>query len=95
MVKELFANKDVISFSDFVRYVLYSPNGYYKKNFTIGTKGDFCTSPSISKLFGKTVGYFFSKIILEKFPEDEILITEIGSNNGELIKDVLDFFLKS
>lgn len=93
MFKTLFAEKDVISFSDFVRYALYGPNGYYKKNFTIGPEGDFYTSPSVSKLFGKTIGYFFSKIILEKFPKDKISIVEIGSNNGELIKNVLDFFV--
>ncbi len=52
MIKELFQKNDKVSFSDFVRYALYSPNGYYKKDIAIGHKNDFYTSPLISKLFG-------------------------------------------
>ena len=62
MIKELFQKNDKVSFSDFVRYALYSPNGYYKKDIAIGHKNDFYTSPLISKLFGATIGNFFSKL---------------------------------
>ncbi|MBT88909.1 MAG: hypothetical protein CMN79_00235 [Spirochaetales bacterium] len=92
MIKELFQKEDRVSFSDFVRYALYGPNGYYKKDITIEHKNDFHTSPLISKLFGATIGNFFSKIILEKFPTNTVSIIELGSNDGRLISDILDFF---
>ena len=94
MIKELFQKNDKVSFSDFVRYALYSPNGYYKKDIAIGHKNDFYTSPLISKLFGATIGNFFSKIILEKFPTNTVSIVELGSNDGRLINDILDFLSK-
>ena len=94
MIKELFQKNDKVSFSDFVRYALYSPNGYYKKDIVIGHKNDFYTSPLISKLFGATIGNFFSKIILEKFPTNTVSIVELGSNDGRLINDILDFLSK-
>ena len=93
MFKELFS-KDKVTFSEFVRFALYSENGYYKKSSIIGRKGDFYTSPSESALFGKTLGYFISRISEEKFESNNISAIELGSNNGDLSKYILDFLFK-
>ena len=93
MFKELFS-KDKVTFSEFVRFALYSENGYYNKSSIIGRKGDFYTSPSESALFGKTLGYFISRLSEEKFESNNISAVELGSNNGDLSKHILDFLFK-
>ncbi len=100
MFYDLFKDKTKVSFSSFVDYALYSSKGFYNKDSTISKEGDFLTSPGISKIYAQTIVNFLiskgfrdhilSNDKLESF-NDEINLIELGSNEGLLMKDVVDF----
>ena len=96
----LFEDKTKVSFSSFVDYALYSSKGFYNKHSTISKEGDFLTSPSISKIYAQTIVNFLISngfrdhiLINDKLEslKDEINLIELGSNEGILMKDVVDF----
>lgn len=71
--------------------VIFSKKGYYHTAH-IGALGDFYTSVSVGKFFGYCIGYYLHTILLENVFKGKIAIVEIGSEKGDLITDVAEFF---
>ena len=82
-----------LSLDKFINLSLYSKKfGYYMKKNPFGEKGDFITSPNISRLFSEMiaiwiVGYWQSLGSPKKFN-----LIELGSGNGELMKIIIESF---
>ena len=76
-----------ISFADFMRAVLYTPNlGYYAGGARkFGHGGDFVTAPEISPIFARTIACQASQIL--DASEGDIL--ELGAGTGKLAADLL------
>ena len=76
-----------IGVDEFINICLYDQDGYYNKNYPIGKKGDFITSPEISQLFGEILGLyiydFWNKNLQCKFN-----LIEIGPGKGTLLNDI-------
>ena len=90
MLEDLFKNKKEVPFSEFVTYALYGPKGYYKKDSHVGKKGDFLTSPILSKTYGETIANFFLTKVIHNHKSDKISLIELGPNDGSLMCSVVD-----
>ncbi len=88
---ELLNNENgLVSFSKFMDWVLNDPeNGIYGTgNLRIGTKGDFCTSPSL----GPDFGYLLATQVIEWLEQldrynignKKLSIVEVGPGEGDL-----------
>ncbi len=69
---------------------LYGKKGYYRKA-TIGPKGDFYTSVSLSKFFGGTMAFYIIKLLEEEKLFLPLKIVEIGSHHGHFLSDIANF----
>ena len=80
-----------ISFADFMSQALYHPEyGYYMcKRNRIGKSGDFFTSSSVNKLFGKLVARQLADMNC-KLSDECFQIVEQGAGEGHLALDILD-----
>lgn len=76
-----------ISFSDYMRMALYTPNlGYYSAgSVKFGPSGDFTTAPEISPLFGMTLANTIGPVI----QENQGNILELGAGSGRLAVSLL------
>lgn len=85
--KKISQNEGWISFSDFMRMALYTPDlGYYSggaKKFGIG--GDFVTAPEISPLFAQTLAMQVAQVLTET----QGCVMELGAGTGKLAADLL------
>ena len=93
IVSKIFKNKKTLPLNIFLEKILYNKKyGYYSKKNPFGIKGDFITSPMISKLFGEIIGIwcvaFWEKL---RFPK-KIKIVEMGPGNGELSLSLINVF---
>ena len=82
-----------LSLDKFINLSLYSKKfGYYMKKNPFGEKGDFITSPNISRLFSEMIAIwvisFWQSI---GFPKKFNLI-ELGGGNGEMMKIIIESF---
>ncbi len=94
-IADLFVELDGrMSFESFMREALYHPRfGYYSSNIvTVGRRGDFSTSATISETLGKAVG----KWALQERKEtlgtsfgNRWHVIEIGAGDGSLARDFL------
>ena len=80
-----------LSLDKFINLSLYSKKfGYYMKKNPFGEKGDFITSPDISRLFSEMIAIwvisFWQSI---GFPKKFNLI-ELGGGNGEMMKIIIE-----
>ena len=80
-----------LSLDKFINLSLYSKKfGYYMKKNPFGEKGDFITSPNISRLFSEMIAIwvisFWQSI---GFPKKFNLI-ELGGGNGEMMKIIIE-----
>ena len=79
----------------FIDFSLYDKeSGYYMKKNPFGKKGDFITSPNISRLFSEMiaiwiVGFWHSLGSPKKFN-----LVELGAGNGEMMKIIIESFQK-
>jgi len=79
----------------FIDFSLYDKeSGYYMKKNPFGKKGDFITSPNISRLFSEMiaiwiVGFWHSLGSPRKFN-----LIELGAGNGEMMKIIIESFQK-
>ncbi len=79
----------------FINFSLYDRRfGYYMKKNPFGKKGDFVTSPNISRLFSEmiaiwTIGFWHSLGSPKKFN-----LVELGAGNGEMMKIIIESFQK-
>ena len=104
MFSDLFRNQKKIPFSSFVNYALYSPNGYYNKESRISKEGDFLTSPTTSKIYGQVIASsLINKAFLDfgldckdkNYPSEAMInLVELGSNDGTLMRHVVDYLYK-
>ncbi|WP_167625302.1 class I SAM-dependent methyltransferase [Helicobacter pylori] len=82
--------KIVRSFGNYMQEWLYGKKGYYRKA-TIGQKGDFYTSVSLSKFFGGAMAFYIIKLLEEEKLFLPLKIIEIGSHHGYFLSDIANF----
>lgn len=88
IVAEIEQHGGVISFRDFMDYLLYQPGlGYYSAGQTkFGSAGDFVTAPEISKLFGRTLARQCESIFEQGCVRQ---VLEFGAGSGRLCQQLL------
>ena len=75
------------SLDSFINKSLYEKNkGYYQKKIEFGRKGDFITSPGISKLFSEMIAIWIVSFWESLNRPDKINLVELGAGNGELLE---------
>ena len=85
--------QESIPLDKFINIALYNKkSGYYMKKNPFGKRGDFITSPLISKLFAEMIAIWCVAYweYLEK--PKKFLIVELGPGDGSLCKDLLKTF---
>ncbi|MBA4728587.1 MAG: SAM-dependent methyltransferase [Candidatus Dadabacteria bacterium] len=83
-----------IYFDQYVRNALYDKGGYYHDHSSVKEKRDFITSPQVSDLFGFFISKYISLNFSKFFKKKNFSIVELGSNDGLLSLQILDY-LKS
>ncbi len=78
------------SFGNYMQEWLYGKKGYYRKA-TIGQKGDFYTSVSLSKFFGGAMAFYIIRLLEEEKLFLPLKIVEIGSHHGYFLSDIASF----
>ncbi len=85
--------KKPIPLDKFINLALYGNNfGYYIKKNPFGEKGDFITSPLISKLFGEMIAIWCVSFWEYLGKPKKILVVELGPGDGSLCKDLINTF---
>ncbi len=80
--------EDVVTFADFMGRALHDPaRGYYARQIqTVGARGDFSTTATLSSLLGKAIaGWLRKEAALQP---DVRHVMEIGAGTGELMAAV-------
>lgn len=91
--QDLFQHNAVISFADYMNYVLYQPGlGYY----TVGTekfgpRGDFTTAPELSPLFAYALGAQCHQVLQDIGGG----IVEFGAGSGRLAAYLLEYLTQN
>ncbi|MDR2638537.1 MAG: SAM-dependent methyltransferase [Helicobacteraceae bacterium] len=81
----------MVRFSDYAREWLYGENGYYGSYKSIGKRGDFYTSVSVTPFFGGAIAkHIISRVAAGKLREDSAIV-EIGAHGARLIADAIQF----
>ena len=87
--------KKILPLDKFIDISLYDKDhGYYMKKNPFGKKGDFITSPIISKLFSEMIAVWCVSFWEHLKKPKKILIVELGPGDGSLCKDLLKTFIK-
>tara|TARA_B100000686_G_scaffold311013_1_gene354281 strand:+ start:3441 stop:4496 length:1056 start_codon:yes stop_codon:yes gene_type:complete len=87
--------KKPIPLDKFINIALYDKKtGYYMKKNPFGEKGDFVTSPLISKLFSEIIAVWCVAYWKYLGKPKKILIVELGPGDGSLCEDLLHIFKK-
>ena len=82
-----------IPLDKFMDVALYDKNfGYYMKTNPFGKKGDYITSPLISKLFGEMLAIWCVSFWEHLGKPKKIFIVELGPGDGSLCNDLLKAF---
>lgn len=91
LLRALIAERDGISFAEFMEHCLYHPEfGYYTSARTrIGKEGDFFTSSSVHFLFGRLIARQLHQM-WQLLGEGDFTIAEQGAGEGHLCGDILD-----
>ena len=83
------------SLDSFINNSLYEKNkGYYQRKMEFGRKGDFITSPGISKLFSEMIAIWIVSFWENLNKPEKINLVELGSGNGELLEVLINTFSK-
>ena len=81
-----------ISFERFMSEALYHPRfGYYTAHITNvgGSRGDFATSPTLSKILGNAIAVWARfEATAHQRNLSEFTLVEVGAGNGSLMRDV-------
>ena len=90
---KFFKKSKFLPVDNFFNNVLYDTKlGYYSLKQPFGKKGDFITSPNISKLFSEMIGiWLVSSWELFGKPQ-KFNIVELGPGDGSLTKSLLNTF---
>ena len=85
--------KKSVPLDKFINISLYDKkSGYYMKKNPFGKKGDFITSPLISKLFSEMLAIWCISLWEHLGKPKKILLVELGPGDGTLCKDLLKTF---
>ena len=77
----------------FINLSLYEKNsGYYMKKNPFKKKGDFITSPNISRLFSEMIAIWVISFWQSLGSPRKINLVELGGGNGEMMKDLYESF---
>ena len=77
----------------FIDIALYEKRfGYYMKKNPFGKKGDYITSPLISKLFGEMIAIWCVAFWIYLGRPKKIIVAELGPGNAALCQDLLNAF---
>ena len=95
MFLDILSQESPLTFEKYMELSLYHPEyGYYARGMLPGKKGDYITSPCISKIFGATL----ARQIIEMYEIlgeiDDFLIVEAGAGHGFLAGDLLEYTVK-
>ena len=83
------------SLDSFIDKSLYEKNkGYYQRKIEFGRKGDFITSPGISKLFSEMIAIWIISFWENLNKPEKINLVELGAGNGELLEVLINTFNK-
>ena len=92
---KFFKTKKFLPVDNFFMNVLYDKKfGYYTNNCTLGKKGDFITSPKISKLFSEIIAIWIISAWQILGKPKYLNVVELGPGDGSMIKDMLSVFKK-
>tara|TARA_B100001057_G_scaffold346972_1_gene348283 strand:+ start:306 stop:656 length:351 start_codon:yes stop_codon:yes gene_type:complete len=85
----------VQSLDSFIDKSLYEKNkGYYQRKMEFGRRGDFITSPGISKLFSEMIAIWIVSFWENLNRPKKINLVELGAGNGELLEVLIKTFNK-
>jgi cyclopropane-fatty-acyl-phospholipid synthase len=71
----------------FIEWALYDKNsGYYMKKNPLGKKGDFITSPNITRLFSEMIAIWIITFWKSIGSPNKFNLLELGAGNGEMMK---------
>ena len=85
--------KKLITLDKFIDEALYHRRtGYYMKKSPFGKKGDFITSPNISRLFSEMIAIWVISFWKSLGSPKKFNLIELGAGNGEMMKDLVDSF---
>ena len=83
--------KKSVTLDKFINIALYNKkSGYYMKKNPFGEKGDFITSPLISKLFGEIITIWCVAFWEQLQKPKKIIIVELGPGDGSFCNDFLE-----
>ena len=98
LIKKIIEKGGTISFYDYMNFVLNDPNnGYYGSGkATLGPKGDFVTSPSMSNdfasLLSKQIEEWLIQLKSKLICDDKLYVLEFGAGDGSLMSELLQYF---
>ena len=85
----------ILSMDKFIHQALYDKKfGYYMKKNPFGQNGDYITSPNISVLFSEMISIWIILFWENLKCPKRINLIELGSGNGEMIKQIIKTFKK-
>ena len=84
-----------ITFAEYMDLALYhSEYGYYNSGIAkIGRSGDFFTSSSLGRDFGELLAVQFKQMWHNLGEPNPFCLVEMGAGNGDLARDILNYFL--
>ena len=86
--------KKSVPLDKFINIALYNKqHGYYMKKNPFGEKGDFVTSPLVSKLFGEMIAIWCVAFWEQLKKPKKIVIVELGPGDFDLGTGLTDSFL--
>tara|TARA_B100000575_G_C23133452_1_gene657900 strand:- start:694 stop:1737 length:1044 start_codon:yes stop_codon:yes gene_type:complete len=84
-----------IPLDTYINKALYEKNkGYYQRKIEFGRRGDFITSPGISKLFSEMIAIWIISFWENLKKPKKINLVELGPGNGELLEVLINTFNK-
>jgi len=77
----------------FINLSLYDKkNGYYMKKNPFGKKGDFITSPNVSRMFSEMIAIWIVGFWENLGSPRKFNLVELGAGNGSMMKILIDSF---
>ena len=101
LIKKIIKKGGTISFYDYMNFVLNDPqNGYYGSGrATLGSKGDFVTSPSMSDdfafLLSKQIEEWLIQIKSKSICDEKLSVLEFGAGDGSLMSGLLEYLFNN
>ena len=98
LIKKIIKKGGTISFYDYMNFVLNDPiNGYYGSGkASLGSKGDFVTSSSMSDdfafLLSKQIDEWLIQVKSKLIVDDKLSLLEFGAGDGSLVSGLLRYF---